>query len=268
MGIVNVTPDSFSDGGEFFDPERALKHALQLIEDGAHILDIGGESTRPGGESTRPGAAPVSVDEEIQRTAPLIQAIRQHSDLPISIDTTKARVAHAAMEAGADIVNDISGMTFDPDMPSLVANTGAAVILMHVPGKGHAMHQDYAYADIANEVWSYLSTQIDVAQQAGIPPESIAIDPGFGFGKNVDQNLALLHELPLFVQRPYPVLVGISRKRTIRAQVGAHREALDHGSSIVHAFAAARGAQLIRTHNVRAARAAIAMQKALQHTAS
>lgn len=261
MGIVNVTPDSFSDGGQFLDLQHALEHSLQLIEDGADILDIGGESTRPG------GAAAVSSDEEQQRTIPLIRALRAQSDIPISIDTTKADVARAALQAGADIVNDISGMRFDDAMPSVVAEHQAAVILMHVPGRGDAMHKDYDYADIADEVWAYLRTQIDVARKAGIAPERIAIDPGFGFGKNIDQNLALLRELPRFVQSAYPVLVGISRKRTVRMHVGTDTESLDHGSSIIHAFCAAHGAQLIRVHNVRAARAAISMQNALTGSA-
>lgn len=256
MGIVNVTPDSFSDGGRFFDPERALAHCDQLIADGADILDIGGESTRP-------GAAYVNIDEEIRRTVPVIEAVRAQYDVPISIDTTKAPVAEAALQAGANIINDISGMRFDPNMPRVAASYDAGVILMHVPGERETMHASYTYPQIADDVWAYLKTQLRTALDAGIAPERIVIDPGFGFGKDVAQNLALLHALPFFVEKDYPVLVGLSRKRTLRAFVGPDTESLDHGSTVVHAFAIAHGAQLLRTHNVRAAKAAIAMQSAL-----
>lgn len=256
MAIVNVTPDSFSDGGQFFAPELALKQCLQLIEDGADILDIGGESTRP-------GATPVSVDEEIRRVVPLIKSLRATHDIPISVDTTKADVADAALEAGADIINDISGMRFDERMPATIAKHNAAVVLMHVPASAERMHDDHHYENIAEDVWDYLRGQIRVATNAGISKERIAIDPGFGFGKDVSQNLALLQQLPYFVSKAHPVLVGISRKRTIRAYTGSETESLDHGSSVVHAFAAAQGAQLLRVHNVRAAKAAIEMSAAI-----
>lgn len=256
MAIVNVTPDSFSDGGHYFAPERALEHCLQLIEDGADILDIGGESTRP-------GATPISVDEEIRRVVPLIKTLRATHDIPISVDTTKADVADAALDAGADIINDISGMRFDIRMPEVVAKHGAAIVLMHVPASAEHMHDNHHYGNIAEDVWNYLREQIQVAIHAGIAKEHIAIDPGFGFGKDVPQNLALLRQLPFFVSKAHPVLVGISRKRTIRAYTGTDTESLDHGSSVVHAFAAAQGAQLLRVHNVRAANAAIAMSAAI-----
>jgi len=257
MGIVNITPDSFSDGGRFFDLERAIAHCDQLIADGADILDIGGESTRPG------GADVITIDEEIRRTLPVIQAVRAKSKIPISIDTTKAPVAEAALQAGADIINDISGMRFDNAMPSIAAHHRASVILAHVPGPRETMHASYRYDAIANDVWTYLAQQIETALHAGIAPERIAIDPGFGFGKDAQQNLELLRQLPFFIEKDYPVLVGISRKRTVRAQTGPDTESLDHGSSIVHGFAASHGAQLLRVHNVRAAKAALAMQAAL-----
>lgn len=256
MAIVNVTPDSFSDGGQFFAPERALTHCLQLIEDGADILDIGGESTRP-------GASPVSSEEEIQRVVPLIESLRATQDIPISVDTTKAAVADAALRAGADIINDISGMRFDKHMPEVIARHNAAVVLMHVPASAERMHDDHHYNNIADDVWNYLRAQIRVAVDAGIAKERIAIDPGFGFGKDVSQNVALLQQLPFFVAKGYPLLVGISRKRTIRAHTASDTESLDHGSSVAHAFAASHGAQLLRVHNVRAAKAAIGMSAAL-----
>lgn len=259
MGIVNVTPDSFSDGGRFFDHERALAHGVQLIEDGAHLLDIGGESTRPGG----PGADHVEIDEEIRRTEPIIRALRARYDIPISIDTTKAAVADAALHAGADIINDISGMSFDAQMPAIAAKHDAAVVLMHVPGDRNTMHNAYTYADIAREVGQVLHAHVQRAIDAGVDPTRIAIDPGFGFGKDVQQNLRLLRALPQIIALDYPVLVGVSRKRTIRTFVGDDLASLDHGSSVLHAFATQHGAQILRTHNVRATRAAIAMQRAL-----
>lgn len=261
MAIINVTPDSFSDGGVFFDPNAAWFRCLEAIEEGADILDIGGESTRPGAE-------PVSEVEEIRRVVPLVQRLRAHQEEPvrnavISIDTTKAAVAEAALRAGADIINDISGMRFDEAMPQVVAKHGAAVILMHTPGRGDAMHAARHYDAIDDEVLDYLQTQLRVAQRASIPSERIAIDPGFGFGKDSTQNLRLLRTLPRFIESGYPVLVGVSRKRMIRASTGPDLDALDHGSSVVHAFATAQGAQLLRVHNVRAARAAVAMAAAL-----
>lgn len=256
MAIVNVTPDSFSDGGQFFAPDRALQHCLQLIEDGADILDIGGESTRP-------GSSLVSPEEEIQRVVPLIQSLRETQDIPISVDTTKAAVADATLRAGADIINDISGMRFDERMPEVIASHNAAVVLMHVPASAERMHEPHHYDNIADEVWSYLRAQVRVAIDAGIDKERIAIDPGFGFGKDVSQNLALIQQLPFFVAKGYPLLVGISRKRTIRAHTASDTESLDHGSSVAHAFAAAHGAHLLRVHNVRAAKAAIGMGAAI-----
>lgn len=261
MAIINITPDSFSDGGQFFDPDAAWFRCLRAIEEGADILDIGGESTRP-------GAVPVSVEEELRRVVPLVQRLRAHTDTVISIDTTKAAVAAEALAAGADIINDISGMRFDPEMPQVVADAGASVILMHTPGRGEAMHAARHYDSIVEEVWAYLSTQIDVARAAGIPAAKIAIDPGFGFGKDVEQNLTLIRALPRFVRSGYPVLVGVSRKRMIRAATGLDLDALDHGSSVVHAFATAQGAQLLRAHNVRAAKAAAAMAASLYDDAN
>lgn len=255
MAIINATPDSFSDGGLHYRAEDAIAYAHKAIEDGADILDIGGESTRPGHE-------PVSVEEECRRVMPIVEALRQHTDIPISIDTTKAAVAETALQAGADIINDISGMAFDDAMPAVVANYHAACVLMHTP-PANTMHTTHVYQDVADTVSHYLLERTRIAEAAGILRERIMWDPGFGFGKNVEQNLALLHQLPRFVATGYPILVGISRKRTVKMFTGPDVEALDHGSSIVHAFAATHGAQLVRVHNVRAAKAALAMRQAL-----
>lgn len=260
MTIINVTPDSFSDGGQFQSLDDAWKHCQQALHDGARILDIGGESTRP-------GAALVSSEEEADRVVPLVEKIRQHSDALISIDTTKASVARAAMNAGADIINDISGMRFDPEMPRVAADTRAGVVLMHTEGERSSMHENYHYDDIAEDVWNYLETQAHVAQQAGVHPQAIIYDLGFGFAKSTQQNYELLARLPELMQRNKALLVGISRKRMIRANLQhTDIESLDHGSSVLHAFAARHGTQILRVHNTRAARAAIETELALHHT--
>lgn len=213
MGILNVTPDSFSDGGQFSTVEAAIQQAAALVDSGADILDIGGQSTRPQAEE-------VALDEELQRVLPVIQAIRSHSTtavqtVPISVDTTKAAVARAAVTAGADLVNDISGAMFDPDMLATVAELQVPIVLMHLRGTPKTMQQFTDYEDLIGEISEFLAQRATAAIQAGIAPERIILDPGIGFAKTFDQNLELLRNLAQFRQLGFPLLVGTSRKRFI-----------------------------------------------------
>lgn len=258
MAIVNVTPDSFSNGGQHLNHDDAFAHCVNVLAQGADILDIGGESTRPGAE-------PVSVDEEIRRVVPLVERLRDTTDATISIDTTKAEVAHAALTAGADIINDISGMKFDHRMPGVVASHGAAVVLMHTPGPLATMHQPRTYRAIADDVAAYLQERVEVALRAGIARSAMALDLGFGFGKNRAQNFELASDLARFVDTGHPILVGVSRKRMIRELTGEDADAIEHGTSAFHAFATYRGAHILRVHDVPAARAACAVAAALHH---
>jgi dihydropteroate synthase len=210
MGILNVTPDSFSDGGQFDTIAAALQQAQSLIDAEMDILDIGGESTRP-------NAAEVSVEEEFNRVIPVIQAIREMSDIPISIDTTKAPIAEAAIDAGADLVNDISGATYDPDMLATVAQLEVPIILMHTRGTPKTMLQMTDYQDVVADVKDWLQDRVRVAIAAGIAPAKIAIDPGIGFAKTAEQSIAILQRLAEFQDFPHPLLIGPSRKSFIGA---------------------------------------------------
>ena len=244
MGILNVTPDSFSDGGRFADPDIAAEHALEMIAQGADIIDIGGESTRPGAE-------PVSVADEIQRTLPVIERIRAHSNIPISIDTMKAEVAVAAITAGADIINDVSAFEADERMVEVAAETGAGVILMHMRGTPRTMQHDPAYEDVVAEVSDYLKQRADHIIARGVRRESVVLDPGIGFGKTEEHNVELLRQLPALARCGFPVLVGASRKRFIGSITGrslpAERRA---GSLAVAAWSAANGTHILRVHDV------------------
>lgn len=244
MGILNVTPDSFSDGGNFVDPNAAIEHALEMQKQGADIIDIGGESTRP-------GADPVSVDEEIRRTVPVIEGIRAHSDVPVSIDTMKAPVAAHAMTAGADIINDVSAFEADPGMVEVAAETGAGVVLMHMKGTPGTMQQNPVYGNVVAEVCSYLNGRIEFVLQHGVERERIVIDPGIGFGKTVEHNLELLSELPELSTCCCPVLVGASRKSFIGKITGRERPADRVAGSLgAAAWAVANGAHILRVHDV------------------
>lgn len=205
MGVLNVTPDSFSDGGRYLDPAVAAAHAKALEEAGAHILDVGGESTRPGSD-------PVPADEQIARVVPVIEGVRQTSSIPISIDTTSAQVAAAALDAGASLINDISACTFDPDMPKLVAERGVPVVLMHTSGRPKVMQEKTHYRDVCREVLESLVGHRERLIQEGVAGHQIIFDPGIGFGKTVAQNVALLRDLPQLAATGQPILVGTSRK--------------------------------------------------------
>jgi dihydropteroate synthase len=244
MGILNVTPDSFSDGGSCADADEAAEHALAMAAEGADIIDIGGESTRPGAE-------PVPEAEEIGRTVPVIERIRAHSDIPISIDTMKAGVARRAMEAGADIINDVSAFTADDRMAGTAAETGAGAVLMHMKGSPRTMQNNPLYADVVSEVRDYLQARITSATAHGVSRERLIIDPGIGFGKTTEHNLALLRGLPQLAECGVPLLVGASRKRFIGQLTGKEnpRDRLA-GSLGAAAWAAMQGAHILRVHDV------------------
>lgn len=257
VGILNVTPDSFSDGGNFFDLDAAIAHASKMIDDGADIIDIGGESTRS-------GAAGVRETEESRRVFPVVSAIREAwPNLPISIDTTKASVAAEAIDAGADIVNDVSAMRFDYEMPGVVASNSSGVILMHSRGSLEEM-ATYAHAvylpDVTGEVIEQLRERILVAEDSGIGRERICIDPGFGFAKTGDHSRKVLRELDRIVALGYPVIAGPSRKRFVSERsdgADVTLEDRDAGTVAACVMALERGAMLFRVHNVRATRRAL-----------
>jgi dihydropteroate synthase len=262
MGIVNVTPDSFADGGRFLDHDSALAQALKLIAEGADILDIGGESTRPGAE-------PVSEADEMARTVPLIAALRAESATPISIDTMKPAVARAAMEAGASLWNDVSALTWSPDSLAVAADLSCEVVLMHKKGEPRTMQADPHYDDVVREVGEYLLHRADAAMAAGIKPERIWLDPGIGFGKTMVHNLALLRRLDELAALGFPILYGASRKSTILRIDPSATDPDDRlGGSIAFALAAARaGAAAVRVHDVRETRQALAVQAAIDGAA-
>lgn len=247
MGILNVTPDSFSDGGYFFDRDTAIKHAVQMAADGADIIDVGGESTRPGAE-------PVPADEEIARVAPVIEALVKEVDVPISIDTTKARVAQAALDRGAEIVNDVSALRFDPTLADAVASSGAGLILMHMLGEPRTMQSSPRYDDVVADVGAALSRWAKKAEQSGIGRDQIALDPGIGFGKTQEHNLSLLKHLGRLQPShddPLPMVVGPSRKSFIGLTLDLPVQERLEGTAAVVAWLAANGAQVVRVHDVK-----------------
>lgn len=258
MGIVNVTPDSFADGGRYLDSEKAIAHGIALASQGADIVDVGGESTRP-------GARPVSAAEEMGRVLPVIRGLRRTLSIPISIDTTKADVARAAVDEGADMVNDISALRFDPAMAPLVAAAKLPVVLMHMLGTPRTMQQSPRYQDVVEEVKEFLRRRIRFALEAGVSAERIIIDPGIGFGKNLDHNLALLRGLPSFASLGQPLLVGPSRKTFVGKLLDAGPEERLEGSLAAAVAAVLAGANIIRTHDVKESRRAIRIADALRY---
>ncbi len=243
MGIVNVTPDSFSDGGRNLAHDDAVAHAQRLIAQGADVIDIGGESSRP-------GAAPVSVEEEMRRVVPVVGTLAKLVSVPISVDTTKAEVARRAIEAGASIINDISGLASDPALPGLAAETGAGVVIMHMAGTPRTMQVNPHYDDVVREVRDYLARRIDAVKPLGIPRSRIAIDPGIGFGKTLEHNLLILRNLDQFATLGCAVLLGTSRKSLLGQLTG--RTLADRvTSSVVSSLAGAvKGANVVRVHDV------------------
>ena len=245
MGIVNVTPDSFADGGEYFDADAAIAHGLKLAEEGAAILDVGGASTRPGADD-------VSVDEELRRVIPVIEALAQQTSIPISIDTSKPEVMRAAVAAGAGMINDIYGLRNDGALDT-AAELNVPVVLMHMQGEPRTMQDAPQYDDVVGEVHRFLAERIFVAELAGITKRNIVIDPGFGFGKTTQHNLQLLAQLRRFTELGVPVLAGLSRKRSIGELTGREDpRARTAGSVAAHLIAAQNGAMLLRVHDVAA----------------
>lgn len=258
MGILNITPDSFSDGGRFFDPEHALSHAEQMIEDGADILDIGGESTRPFSD-------PVSEEEEIKRTVPIIEKLAKHIRIPISIDTAKADVARHAVMAGASIINDISAFKSDPRMVEVAAELQVPVILMHMLGTPKTMQEKPEYDDLIPDIMSFLKERIQFAVAHGVSKSHIIIDPGIGFGKTFDHNFQLIKYVDAFKMLGVPILIGPSRKAFIRnalQDVGKQELKPDHplvetGTQAAVSAAVMNGADIVRCHNVLNTRATL-----------
>ncbi|MEM6560675.1 MAG: dihydropteroate synthase [Planctomycetota bacterium] len=259
MGVLNVTPDSFSDGGQFATTGAAVAQADRLIADGADVLDIGGESTRPGSD-------PVTPDEQIRRTVPVIEAIRAEHDVAISIDTTSAAVAAAAVDAGACCINDVSAGRHDLAILGLAAERDLPIVLMHMLGEPKTMQNDPTYGDVTAEVLAALQERIDVAFEHGVDRARIVIDPGIGFGKTTEHNLQLLRDLPRFAELA-PVLVGASRKRFLGEITGeTDAQQRDHATTATTVWSAVHGASIIRVHNARAARNAVDIIAALRGT--
>ncbi len=243
MGVLNVTPDSFSDGGRFLDAQVAVKHALEMVEQGAGIIDVGGESTRP-------GATPVPEDEELKRVMPVVEALVERTEVPISIDTRKAEVARRAVEAGASIVNDTLGEESDEAIWKVAANTGAALVFMHSRGTPDTMRSLAAYGDVTHEVSALLKDAALRIETLGVPHDGIVLDPGIGFAKNPRQNIQLLDGLEEIVDLGYPVLVGTSRKSFIGAVLDLPEDQRVEGTAVTVAWSVMKGARIVRVHDV------------------
>ena len=242
MGILNVTPDSFSDGGRYIELSRAVNHVRRMIKQGVDIIDVGGESSRP-------GADPVSLDEELTRVLPVIKEIRKFSDIPISIDTYKAEVADAALQAGADVVNDISGTEFDLSMPKVIERRGCPVIVMHMQGNPKNMQNDPKYKDVVEEVYNYFKEKIKFLKS--LNDGKIILDPGIGFGKTLEHNCALLRNIPRFTGLKYPLLLGVSNKSFLGKWLDIPIEKRNTVSRYTELAAMFKGVSMVRTHDVR-----------------
>ncbi len=259
MGIVNVTPDSFSDGGQFLHTDAAIAHGLELVRQGADLLDIGGESTRP-------GSAPVSLAEELQRVLPVVTALAQQTTVPISIDTSKAEVARACVQAGAKIINDVTGLTGDPRMAEVARETGAGVIVMHMQGAPATMHLDPSYDDVVTDLSRYFAERIQSLTAHGIALEAIMLDPGISFGKRTEHNLTVLKHLAAFKTFDRPICLGVSRKGFIGKILDRPLEQRVVGSLAVAAFGLAQDAvQVLRVHDVAETRDLVVMWDALRN---
>lgn len=257
MGVLNVTPDSFSDGGLWLDADAAVAHGLDMVARGAAIIDIGGESTRP-------GADPVPEDEELRRVMPVIERLAERVDVPISIDTRKASVARRAVDAGASIVNDTTGETDAAALHQVVAETGAAVVLMHSRGTPATMRSMTNYDDVVADVRSFLRDRAQALVKAGVPPDTIAVDPGIGFAKTPHQNLELLRRLPDLCDLGYPMLVGTSRKSFMGVVLGLTEDQRLEATCASVCWSVAHGAKIVRVHDVEAVVRAVRMTEAIQ----
>lgn len=258
MGVLNVTPDSFSDGGRYFDTGRAVARGIEMASAGVDVIDVGGESTRP-------GAQPISLQEEMERVLPVVRGLRRSVSIPLSVDTYKAEVAQAALDEGADIINDISALRFDPEMVSLIAREKVPVVLMHMQGTPRTMQERPYYRDVLVEVKDFLSKRIEFAVRAGVDLGRIIIDPGIGFGKELEHNLVVLRGLAELAILARPLLVGPSRKTFIGKILGAGPEDRLEGSLAVAVAAVLAGATMIRMHDVAEARRAIRIADAIRY---
>ncbi|HYP25040.1 MAG TPA: dihydropteroate synthase [Actinomycetota bacterium] len=256
MGVLNVTPDSFSDGGLWLDPEAAIPHAIAMVSEGAGIVDVGGESTRP-------GADPVPEKDEIARVVPVIEALASQIGVPISVDTRKPAVAEAALEAGASIVNDTSGEEFDPAMDEVVARTGAGLVVMHSRGTPATMRTLTDYEDVVRQTTAFLTERAEQAAEAGVETGAIALDPGIGFAKTREQSLQLLAGLPELVGTGWPVVVGTSRKSFIGTTLGVPEDQRLEGTAATVAWAVTQGAHVVRVHDVEAMARVVRMTEAI-----
>lgn len=256
MGILNITPDSFFDGGSHFHVNDAVRHGLRMIADGADIIDVGGESTRPFSD-------PLPLDEELGRVIPVIKILSQETEIPISIDTYKSEVARKAIEAGATMVNDVSAMRFDPAMGQLVADAGVPIVLMHMKGTPKNMQTNPTYKDLLAEITDFLRKSIEQALASGIKRDVIIIDPGIGFGKSFDDNLKIINNLHTFSSLGQPLLVGTSNKAFIGHVLGLSVESRENGTMATVAASVMNGARIVRVHNVKVTKEAVTMIDAI-----
>ena len=257
MGILNVTPDSFSDGGLFFDRSKAIEHGLKMAEEGADLIDIGGESTRP-------GSKPLDPEEELRRVIPVIKSLAKRLDIPISIDTYKSKVAKAAIDAGAELINDISGLHFDPELAKVASQEDVPIVLMHIRGTPETMQKDVHYESLFSEILQYLREGIERAESSGVDPEKIIIDPGIGFGKTLEHNLLLIKNLSEFRILGKPILLGTSRKSFIGRILNAEPQERLEGTLASTVVGILHGAHIVRCHDVAQAKKAIAVADAIR----
>ena len=258
MGILNVTPDSFFDGGKYYDIKNAFSKIDEMVEEGADIIDIGGMSTRP-------GSNPVNIEEELERTIPVIEYIEKKYDVLVSIDTYRSKVAEKAIESGADIINDISGLVLDDNMKKVAANSGSSLILMHMRGTPQNMQEDPLYNDVMDEIYDFFRNQSALAIEAGVKPEKIIIDPGLGFGKTLEHNFTIIRKLEDFKSLGYPILIGASRKSFTGALSSLPPEQRLEGSIAVAVMSVMNGASLLRVHDVSETIRAVELVKAVQN---
>lgn len=259
MGVLNITPDSFSDGGKYLEKEKALKRVMEMMDEGADIIDIGGESSRP-------GSKPVSLNDELDRVIPVVQEIAKAGDIPISIDTTKAEVARQAIENGVDIVNDISAFRFDTDMAGVCAKYDMPVILMHMRGTPETMQKDLTYDDLMSEIFEYLYERVDFAKGAGIKSEKILIDPGIGFGKSMEDNLKIINRLEEFKGFGLPIVIGTSKKSFIGKTLNLDIDDRLEGTAATVAAAILKGANIVRVHDVKEMKRVVDMADAIKNS--
>jgi dihydropteroate synthase len=259
MGVLNITPDSFSDGGLFFEPQQAIEHGLRMAEEGADIIDVGGESSRPGSD-------PVPLDEELKRVIPVIAGLASCLEIPLSVDTYKSQVAERAVEGGAQMINDISGLCFDPQIPSVAARYDTPLIIMHIKGTPKTMQQDLFYEDLMGEIIDYLREGMARAERGGVDPQQVIVDPGIGFGKRVQDNLVIINRLDELNVLERPLLIGTSRKSFIGAVLDLEVHQREIGTLATVAVSALKGAHIVRVHDVAAARQTVDMVDAIINT--